>query len=149
MIMEFLIKELDKNYDLIDCKVKKDKIILTIQSTLVELECPYCRHKTNKVHSYYTREIQDIPLHDKQTVLIVNGRKMFCQNPECNHTTFSEQHVFAEKNGRKTKRLEDKILKTSSELSSVRASKLLRENRITVSKSTICEMLKKNATNCG
>ena len=96
--MEFLIKELDKNYELIDCKVKKDKIIFTIQSTLVELECPYCRHKTDRVHSYYTREIQDIPLLNKQTVLIVNGRKMFCQNPECNHTTFSEQHVFAGKN---------------------------------------------------
>jgi len=147
--VEFLIKELDNNYQLIDYKVKKDKIVFFIQSTLKELECPYCRQKTGKVHSYFTREIQDLPISGKQTILLVNGRKMFCQNPECNHTTFSERHAFAGKRGRKTKRLEDKILKTSSELSSVGASKLLKESRIIVGKSTICEMLKKNAVNCG
>jgi len=148
-MMDFLIKELDENYQLINYKIKNNKIVLSIQSTILELECPYCHQKTSRVHSYYIREIQDLPISDKQTILLVKSRKMFCQNLNCSHKTFSENHPFSRRNVRKTQRLEEKILKTSSELSTVGASKLLKENRIIVGKSTICEMLKKNATDCG
>ena len=34
----------------------------------------------DKVHSVYQREIQDIPMPDKQTILLLNTRKMFCLN---------------------------------------------------------------------
>lgn len=147
--MEFLVKELDEDYQLTNYKVKRNKIVLHIQSTKKELECTYCGHKSSRVHSYYIREIQDLPISDKQTILLVQSRKMFCQNSECSHRTFSEQHTFAEKCARQTKRLENKILKTSSELSSVGASRLLKENSIMIGKSTICGILKKNATTCG
>ena len=50
---------------------------------------------------------------------------------------------------RKTGRPVNKILKTSSKLSSVSASALLKEDSIKVCKSSICDLLKKNAGSCG
>lgn len=74
---------------------------------------------------------------------------MKCQNPECSHKYFSERLPFASKNAKKTDRLVDRILKTSSEVSSVCSSKLLKDEKITIGKSSICNLLKKNAIGRG
>ncbi len=47
------------------------------------------------VHSTYQREIQDLPIQDKQVILLVDTRKFFCYNPDCLHKTFAERHPFA------------------------------------------------------
>ncbi|OYO59674.1 hypothetical protein CG709_18115 [Lachnotalea glycerini] len=52
------------------------------------MNCPYCGHSSFSVHSTYQREIQDISLQDKQTILLLSVRKMFCDNPQCSHKTF-------------------------------------------------------------
>ena len=148
-IVETIVSSLGGKYRLTDVRRKEDTIALFIESTQTILKCPYCGAETSKVHSYHTREIQDLPISDHKTVLIVTTRKMQCMNPECNHRFFSEQHVFAAKNAQKTKRLVDRILKTSTEVSSVCSSRLLKNEKITVGKSSICSMLKKNATHCG
>lgn len=57
--------------------------------------------------------------------------------------TFSEKHSFVDSKGKMTQRLEKNILYMSTQLSSVNASKILKTNKIEVSKSTICMMLKK------
>ena len=74
---------------------------------------------------------------------------MFCINPACDRKTFSERFDFIVPNGRKTKRLVDKILLISAKLSSVSASTLLKANSVKICKSSICDLLKKNAGNCG
>lgn len=48
-----------------------------------------------RTHSTYEREIQDLPIQEKKVILLVTTRKMFCDNPECEHTTFAEVHPFA------------------------------------------------------
>ena len=133
----------------IDYKLKNDKIILLAKSSKKSVCCPYCGCISDKVHSEYQREIQDIPMQDKQTILLLNTRKMFCLNKDCAHKTFSERFDFISSNGKKTKRLIDKILITSTKLSSVNASSLLKNSSIKVCKSSICELLKKNAGHCG
>ena len=105
--------------------------------------CPYCGSISSRTHSVYQREIQDIPMQDKQTILLLNIRKMFCVNQECAQKTFSERFEFISLNGKKTKRLIDKILDTSTKLSSVNASALLNNSSIQISKSSICDLLKK------
>ena len=80
---------------------------------------------------------------------MVTTRKMKCINPDCSHKLFSEQHTFAEANAQKTNRLIERILKTSSEVSSVCSSRLLKNEGIAVGKSSICMLLKKNSSTCG
>lgn len=144
-----LIKMLDSQLECNDCHIKNNQIIFNILSTRHSVNCPFCGKESKRIHSTYQREIQDIPIQDKQTILLLNTRKMFCSNPECTHKTFSERFDFISPNGKKTKRLLDKILITSTKLSSVSASVLLKSDSITVCKSSICDLLKKNANPCG
>ena len=147
--MDTIISSLGEQYRLNNIKYKDDTIVLFIESTQKSLECPYCHKESSKVHSYQTREIQDLPITDRQTILIVTVRKMKCLYPDCSHKYFSERLLFASRNAKKTDRLVDRILKTSSEVSSVCSSKLLRSEKISIGKSSICNLLKKNALDPG
>lgn len=143
------IKLLDKNLVCTDYKIRDDKFILIVESDAREVKCPFCGSPYSKIHSVYQCEIQDIPMQDKQTILLLNTRKMFCLNENCTHKTFTERFDFVAPNGKKTKRLIDKILITSTKLSSVTASALLESSSIKACKSSICNLLKKNASHCG
>lgn len=148
-MLDEIIKSLSSNLQCIDYKLKDNQYIFTVQSSEHEVRCPYCNTLNSKTHSVYQREIQDLPIQDKQVIILINTRKMFCTNPECNHKTFAEKFDFVESHGKKTKRLVSKILTTSTKLSSVSASVLLKSNSIKVGKSSICDLLKKNAIHCG
>ena len=147
--MDELIKLLNPSYELIHSHIKEKLIVVSIKSTEEVMTCSYCGTKSTRVHSTYQREIQDLPIQDKQVVLLVNTRKMFCDNSECAHKTFTEVHPFVAYKGKKTERLIKNILYTSAQLSSVNASNLLKSDHIVVSKSSICNLLKKNAIHCG
>lgn len=144
-----ILKLLDIDLECTRFQIKKDTLIFEAHSTKEKIPCPYCGKLSSKVHSVYQREIQDIPIQNKQTILLLDIRKMFCNNPDCSHKTFSERFDFVSSKGRKTDRLIDKILMTSAKLSSVSASTLLKSGAIKVSKSSICDLLKKNACDCG
>ena len=147
--MDEFIKLLNPAYKLIQYRIKENKVIFHIASTIKELECPFCGSKTSKVHSVYQREIQDLPMQGKKVILLVDTRKLRCMNPECYHKIFSEKHPFVAAKSQKTDRLIQTILYTSSQLSSLNASKLLKSENISVCKSSICDLLKKNAIHCG
>ena len=108
--MDEFIKLLDPAYELIQYRIKEDKVIFHIASTITELECPFCGSKTSKVHSIYQREIQDLPMQGKKVILLVDTRKMRCMNPDCSHKTFSEKHPFVTAKSKKTNRLIQNIL---------------------------------------
>ena len=143
------IKLLDKNLVCTDYKIEDDKFVLIAKLDVKEVKCPFCGSFSSKIHSVYQREIQDIPMQDKQTILLLNTRKIFCLNENCTHKTFTERFDFVAPNGKKTKRLIDKILITSTKLSSVTTSALLENSSIKACKSSICDLLKKNADYCG
>ena len=141
--MDFIVKDLDNNYKLDAFRNKADKIIFEISSEISTANCPYCGKESKRIHSRYQREIQDLPMQGKKVVLLVSTRKFFCDNDACCKRTFSERHTFADANGKRTKRLEKNILFTSSQLSSINASKVLKNSNVDISKSSICVLLKK------
>lgn len=147
--MDEFIKMLSADYELVDYKIKDTRIVFEIASAKNKCTCPFCGFASSRVHSTYKREVQDLPLHNKQTVLLVNTRKMFCENPNCQATTFAERHPFVARNGKKTDRLVTNILNTSLQLSSISASRLLKTVSVKICKSSICTLLKKNAIHCG
>ena len=99
--MNEFIHELGEDYILDDYKIKKDVVVFHISSKCEELMCPYCGEKSNKVHSTYEREIQDLPMQNKKVILLVKTRKMFCHNSLCSKKTFSERHHLWIEKGRK------------------------------------------------
>ena len=147
--MKDFITALDPNYQLDKYHIKNNVAVFYISSKMSEIKCPYCGTLSSKVHSSYEREIQDLPMQGKKVILLVDTRKMRCMNPDCSHKTFSEKHPFVTAKSKKTNRLIQNILYTSSQLSSLNASKLLKSENITVCKSSIYDLLKKNAIHCG
>jgi transposase len=122
-------------------------ININVISVREEVVCPYCGKPSSKVHSHYKRSFQDLPMQGKKVKIILNNRKMFCNNPDCNHTTFAENFDFLPFKAKKTKRLDDEIVNISMNLSSLTAAKLLRNSVAYVGKSTVCGLLKKRHTN--
>ncbi len=145
--MDELIKLLDKNLEYINHEVIEDTIYIKIKSTKEKAYCPDCNTVSKRIHSRYQRSFQDLPISGKKSVIILNNRKFFCKNQDCNRRTFSEKFDFIEDKAKKTKRLENEIINLSKNMSSISASKLLKENIATVGKSTVCNIFKKRRTN--
>ncbi|BAH06649.1 transposase family protein [Clostridium kluyveri] len=148
IIMEKLFKSLDTELEILDYKIKSDKIIITLVSNRKNVVCPYCNQASQKVHSFYQREVKDLPIMDKKVILLLNTRKMFCDNPMCSHKTFAERYSFLRYKARKSERLIQRILDISASVSSMTAADFLSKNIADIGKSTICSLLKKNPTDC-
>lgn len=108
-------------------------------------KCRYCGKESSSVHSVYQRSVQDLPIQGHTTTLLLTARKMFCRNPSCTHTTFSETFLFMERSAKKTDRLKEQIISVALETSSVAAADTLKRGAIQTSKSTVCLLLKKTA----
>lgn len=118
-----------------------------VKPTRAEAACPYCGTESTKVHSRYTRKLQDLPIQGKKVTLLLAGRKYFCINPQCGYKTFAEHFEFFDPNSARTKRLQTEILRVALTQSSVSASKYLRNSVVDIGKSAICDMLKKEREN--
>ena len=79
--------------------------------------------------------------------VIIKNRKFFCRNPECEHKTFAERYECLPRMARNSKRLTQAIVNTSISVSSITASKMLKQGTADVGKSTICRLLKKEREN--
>lgn len=145
--MDELVKLLRDYLRYVSHEIIDDTMFITVESTREVLNCPFCNKPSDKAHSHYSRSFQDLPIQGYKVIVLLNNRKMFCYNPECSHTTFAEVHDFIAHKGKKTKRLEDEIIKLALNVSSVTASNILSDQIVTVGKSTICNLLKKRNTN--
>lgn len=141
--MDEFIKELDQNLDYLEHETTADEVIIYVVSNRKACNCPYCNSPSMRIHSRYEKSFQDLPIMGKKTKIIMENRKFFCDNPDCGYTTFAERFGFLARNGKKTKRLIDKIVDVSLNTSSVAASKTLKDGIADVGKSTICNLLKK------
>lgn len=147
--MKEFIRMLDEHLDYIRHETVGDTIYIYVKSNREEAVCPYCGTPSFKRHSSYERRFQDLPIMGKKTKFILNNRKMFCVNPDCNHTTFAEKFDFLEPKSKKTRRLLDKIVDISLSVSSLTAADMLKDGIADVGKSTICNLLKKRYTSSG
>lgn len=92
--MDEFVKSLDPALGYVEHIIKAQKCIITVESNRKEATCPYCGMASSRIHSVYKREFQDLPIQDKQVVILIRNRKMFCINPECSYKTFSERFDF-------------------------------------------------------
>jgi len=141
--MNGLVTLPDENLRYVSHEDSGGSIIIYVRSTRTQAECPYCGEVSDKVHSHYTRKLQDLPIQGRKVRLFIDNKKYFCVNKDCGHKTFAESFAFFEPKATKTKRLDDEILRVSLTQSSLAAAKYLRCSACEVGKSTICNMIKK------
>ena len=53
--------------------------------------CPSCQQISHRVHSYYTRSPQDLPISGQMVQLVLRVRRFRCQNRQCQRQTFAER----------------------------------------------------------
>jgi transposase len=145
--MDSLVKTVDPNFEYISHETENGVMRIFVKSARQEMRCPYCGAVSDKTHSLYFRKFRDLPIQDKKVEMVIYNRKFFCPNPECSHKTFAESFECLPKMGRRSKRLTEAIMDVSVNLSSVAASKTLKQRTADVGKSTICRLLKKELSN--
>lgn len=144
--MDEFIKLLDNELKYLTHKIIEDTVYIYIASTREEVQCPFCGHISSHTHSTYKRSFHDLPIQGKKVKITINNRKMFCNNPDCDHTTFAERFNWLAYKSKKTQRLEDEIVHLSLNCSSIAAARVLSKNTVAVGKSTVCNLLKKRKT---
>ena len=144
--MEELIKLLDEDLSYVGHEIIGDMLFLHVVSTRDAATCPYCGKTSARVHSIYPRSFQDLPMQGKKVIVWIKNRKMFCDNPDCDKKTFAETFTFLAPKGKKSRRLLDKIVDVSLNMSSLAAAGTLRDGIADVGKSTICNLLKKTTS---
>jgi len=147
--MREIVAMLDESLTYLAHEIFDDYIIVVVESSRDEVPCPYCDKVSSRVHSTYERSFQDLPIQGKKVYVSILNRKYFCDNRNCPNTTFAESFVCLKPKSKKSERLINEIMKLSTEVSSVTASRMLKDGVVDVSKSTICDMLKKNNKSIG
>lgn len=125
--MNNIIKFLDNNLEYLAHEMVEDTIYITVVSNWTLVECRYCSKESKKLHSYYTRSFQDLPIQDKKVIIIIKNRKFICENHERSKKTFSENFNCIEFKSKKSKRLIKYIVDLSMRVSSIDASNILRK----------------------
>jgi transposase len=143
--MKELVKLLDENLVYLDHQVYDSHLEISVCSERKFVLCPICGHISSRVHSTYHRSFEDLPIQGKKVQIDLHNRKYFCSNSECKRTTFAESFDFIESKAKKTNRLIDLIMAVSIEVSSVTASKVLSDDVVPISRTTICNLLKKKS----
>ena len=126
---EIIIENIDFNDDVVN---------IYAHGSLDYGTCPYCGSRSRKVHSHYIRHVWDLPILGKKNVLHLRMRKFFCLNQGCRYHTFAEQpgiEIFRYR--RRTRRCEIVQIQHALKHSSNVARKLLSNQGICLSTSTI------------
>jgi transposase len=141
--MEELIRLLDEKLCYDGFEIQGEEIFIRVSSTDKIAICPYCGEASGQLHSRKLRTLKDLPIQRKRVKILLDQKKYFCKNNLCKNTTFVERFDFFEPKATRTNRLQQEILRVALTQSSVAASRYLKSSIAEVSKSSICNMLKK------
>ena len=64
--MKKLVSLPDKSLRYISHEIKEANITIRVKSVSKQSKCPYCGEVSKKVHSLYTRKLQDLPIQGKK-----------------------------------------------------------------------------------
>src|SRR6266568_1883860 len=121
--------------------------ILTITgcATRPTAVCPSCQHVSRRVHSYYTRSAQDLPVSGHIVQLVLHVRRFRCMNQDCQQQTFAERLPDLPVSARQTTRLGTLLDCIAVVLSGQAGSRLTERLAMLVSADTLLRRAKKKA----
>lgn len=80
-------------------------ISVQAQSLTQTAACPTCKHKFDRIHSYYERTLKDLPVANHTVQLRLTVRRFRCLVPHCPRKTFVESlGILALKHAQRTQR---------------------------------------------
>lgn len=75
------------------CQVQlgANAIVILARTTALSSSRLACGHSSSRVHSRYTRNLTDLPWHDRPVRLVLTVRRFFCDTAECHRQIFAER----------------------------------------------------------
>lgn len=104
--------------------------------------CPSCGFSSSRTHSRYRRRLADTALGGRRTVIVLQVRRLFCDEPACGRRTFAEQVPgFTVRYGRKTALLVEFLRNIAVALAGRAGCRLARALHVTASRSTLLRLV--------
>ena len=112
-------------------------LILPLVVETSEAACPLCQYVSHRVHSRYTRILQDLPCAGKTLRLLVLVRRFFCENETCVRKIFAERlpdltRVYAQRTTRSTQTLAELGFALGGKAAALSTHLGLSSNRMTI-----------------
>jgi transposase len=105
--------------------------------------CPECGQRSTRVHSHYSRTLQDLPAHGRVVHLELRLRRFFCDLSDCPRRTFSEPpSVMAAPHARKTSRLVQSLRETAFTAGGEAGARLAGELGMPTSADTLLRLIR-------
>lgn len=116
----------------------------TIEDGIMKITCETAPTEDRPVHSRQERIVKDLPLGEYKVELHILAKKYFNDNPSSKKQTIAETFDFVSARGRRTKRLDRRLLQMTGEMSTIGLERLVRKQFVDVSDTTILRIVKKN-----
>jgi len=117
--------------------------IIEARSTQIGATCPFCQQSSCRVHSYYFRFPQDLPVCNKNVQLSLQVQRFRCMNENCPRSTFAEQiPAMIAKYRRKTDRLKQALIEIAFESGGEAGTNLASKLHMKVSPDTLLRMIR-------
>ena len=124
--------------------VTAQEVTLVLVSGQSAACCPLCEEPSARVHSHYTRTLQDLPWGPLRVLLRIRVHRFFCQNPSCPRKIFSEPlSGFAECSARRTTRLREALLVTGWALGGQAGARHCAAHAMPISGTTLLSLLRR------
>jgi transposase len=120
-------------------------VTITACATRPTAICPSCQHVSRRVHSYYTRSPQDLPVSGHIVQLVLRVRRFRCMNQDCQRRTFAERLPDLPVSARQTTRLGTLLDCIAVVLSGQAGERLTAQLAMPVSADTLLRRVKKKA----
>jgi transposase len=133
-----------------DCSVSqisqdKQRLRFILESTHQSAPCPSCRQISERIHSYYTRRLHDLPISEWQVYLEVETKRFRCSNPACSRKTFVEPlPELTRRYARRTERLSRALWHLVQFSGAQAGSQLAKQLKIMVARDTLLRLLRRD-----
>jgi len=132
----------NQNLQLTKIQLVHNTVELTIKATSRGANCPKCGLYSNRQHSYYFRQLDDLPVSGQAVLLRWQVRRFFCSNSVCPKGTFAEQlNEFAQPYAHRTSRQAQNLVKLGLALGGKAGERLAYLIGMPVSDSTLLRLL--------
>jgi transposase len=124
--------------------IEPDRIVVAITAAAATCQCPLCGVISDRIHSRYERKLTDLPVAGRCTLLILQARRFFCDEPGCVRRVFVERFDgIVEPRSRRTTRLDDVVHCLAIALGGKPAAALSRRLSVGVSNDTLLRMVRR------
>lgn len=126
----------------------EDKVVACeVSSPQMQGECPDCHQHSQRIHSWYTRTVADLPWGEVVLYFHLNVHRFFCDNQRCQRKTFTEKlPEFVAPYARRTLRLAAQQRETALALGGEAGARLLEKLTMPTSGDTLLRLIRNGAS---